>query len=123
MAKIIVIDDSSSVRGFIAHVLSNAGHSVATAVNGRRGLELLRLEHFDLVITDLYMPEVDGLETIKQARQGRLAPRLIAMSSKDSIMNLLPVAQLFGADATIQKPFNEAQLLKLVAEVLARTAS
>lgn len=120
MSRIIVIDDSSSVRGFIAHTLSTAGHSVATAANGRRGLDLLRSDHFDLVITDLFMPEVDGLETIKQARRDHLVPRLIAISSKDAIMDLLPVARLFGAQATLWKPFTEKQLLATVDDLLSR---
>lgn len=121
MSRIIVIDDSSSVRGFIAHTLSAAGHSVATAADGRQGLNLLRTHRFDLVITDLYMPEVDGLEMIRQARHDHLAPRLIAISSNDSIMDLLPVAQLFGAQATLMKPFTEQQLLALVEDLLARS--
>jgi CheY-like chemotaxis protein len=118
-SRILVIDDSTSVLQFMAQTLTTAGHSVATAADGMRGLEQMRGERFDLVITDLYMPELDGIETLRRARQEKLVTHAIAISSKDSIINLLPVARLLGARVTLQKPFTEVQLLEAVAAVLA----
>jgi CheY-like chemotaxis protein len=119
MAHILIIDDSASIRVFLEQTLTGAGHTVHAAADGREGLVQLQHERFDLVITDLYMPEADGLETLRTARaQGRL-PRAIAISSQNTIMNLLPAARLLGADASLQKPFTAEQLLRAVNEVLA----
>lgn len=120
MPRIIVIDDSASMRVFLEQTLEGAGYTVETAADGKEGLARLHQASFDLIVTDIYMPETDGLETIRSTRKQGLAPRVIAISSKDSIVNMLPAARMLGADATLQKPFTAAQLLALVAEVLAR---
>ena len=118
MARILIIDDSASMIAFLEQTLNRAGHGVTTARNGKEGLELLEKRGFDLVITDLYMPELDGIETIRRARAAGLLPRLIAISSKDSIVNLLPAARMMGAMRTLQKPFTAEQLLETVSSVL-----
>jgi CheY-like chemotaxis protein len=71
-----------------------------------------------LCITDIFMPEADGIETIRSARRAGILPRVIAISSKDSIMNLLPAAKMLGAMRTLQKPFTAPLLLETVAAVL-----
>jgi len=118
MASILIIDDSPSIRLFLANALSKAGHEIAAAPGGRQGFAALRKRRFDLVITDIFMPESDGIETIRNARQAGVLPRVIAISSKDSIMNLLPAAKMLGAMHTIQKPFTAEQLLEAVSTVL-----
>lgn len=117
MATILIIDDSTSMITFLAHTLEGARHAVMSAQDGKIGLALMQRHPFDLVITDLFMPEVDGLETITRAREARLFSRLIAISSC-SLMNLLPTARLLGATSTLSKPFTAAQLLELVDAVL-----
>lgn len=119
MAHILIIDDSASMRTFLEETLLGAGHSIQLADNGRQGLAQMRRQGFDLVITDIFMPETDGLETLRHARQAGVRTPMIAISAKDSIMNLLPAARLLGAQGTLQKPFTAAQLLALVAAVLA----
>ena len=118
MVHILVIDDSASMIAFLEHTLAAAAYKVTTAVNGKLGLALMRKRRFDLVITDLFMPESDGIETIRNAIGADLAPRIIAISSKDSIVNLLPAARILGALRTLQKPFTAEQLLETVATVL-----
>jgi DNA-binding response OmpR family regulator len=118
MASILIIDDSPSIRAFLEQTLSGAGHEVTTAVDGRKGFATLQSRRFDLVITDIFMPEADGIETIRSARRAGILPRVIAISSKDSIMNLLPAAKMLGAMRTLQKPFTAPLLLETVAAVL-----
>ena len=118
MATILIVDDSPSIRMFLEQTLVAAGHEVVTAPDGRHGLATLRTRSFDLLITDIFMPETDGIETIRTARQAGILPRVIAISSKDSIMNLLPAAKMLGAMRTIQKPFTTEQLKEVVAAVL-----
>ncbi len=118
MAHILVIDDSISMIAFLEHTLVGAGYEVTTAANGKLGLEHMQSRRFDLVITDLFMPESDGIETIRGAREANLVARIIAISSKDSIVNLLPAARMLGAVRTLQKPFTASQLLENVAVVL-----
>ena len=118
MASILIIDDSPSIRAFLEQTLVGAGHMVTTASDGRQGLATLQKQRFDLVITDIFMPETDGIETIRHARRAGILPRVIAISSKDSIMNLLPAAKMLGAMRTIQKPFTAPQLLEAVDAVL-----
>ena len=118
MASILIIDDSPSIRLFLENALSKAGHEITTAPDGRQGFAALSKRRFDLVITDIFMPESDGIETIRNARQAGVLPRVIAISSKDSIMNLLPAAKMLGAMHTIQKPFTAEQLLEAVSSVL-----
>jgi CheY-like chemotaxis protein len=118
MAAILIIDDSISMIAFLAQTLEGAGHVVTPAPDGKVGLALMRQQAFDLVITDLYMPEVDGLETITRAREARLFSRLIAISSSDSLVDLLPAARLLGATRTLHKPFTAPQLFEVVGAVL-----
>lgn len=118
MPRILVIDDSISMIAFLEHTLAGAGYEVTTAANGKLGLAHMKRRRFDLVITDLFMPESDGIETIRGAREANLVPRIIAISSKDSIVNLLPAARMMGALRTLQKPFSAEQLLEVVAAVL-----
>ena len=118
MARILVIDDSVSILEWMKRILSALGHRVSISSSGQQGILTLRGAPFDLVITDIYMPEKDGLEVIQFAR--RLAPhaRLVAMSVRPAGKNLFGAALALGAVATLQKPFSEAQLAKTVAEAL-----
>lgn len=122
MAKILIIDDSDSMRLFLEQVLTGAGHTVVATSDGRGGLAELQLQPFDLTITDIYMPDMDGIEMLRNARERRLLGRVIAISSKDSIVNLLPAARMLGARRTLHKPFSGEQLLAAVTETLAQPA-
>lgn len=119
MAKVLVIDDEPGIRLMICRALEGAGHEVVTFENGGGAIDHVATEAADLLITDIFMPDVEGLETIREIR--RLQPKLpiIAISGVDfEGGDYLGVARKFGAAATLQKPFWPADLLDLIAHVL-----
>ena len=119
MAKIITVDDSVSVRKLVAATLQSAGHLVAEACDGQEGLEVTSKEAFDLVISDLNMPVMDGLTFIKQLRQVasyRTTPILILTTEMDPEKK--KIARASGATGWIVKPFDPAQLLATIRKVL-----
>lgn len=120
MANILVIDDDPMARDFIAEALSQKGHHAATASNGREGLDLFGTAPFDLVITDIIMPEVEGIETIMQLKKEKPDVKIIAISGggKISAYSHLSLAQKFGVKKTLEKPFGKADLFAAVHEVL-----
>lgn len=121
MARILVIDDEAAVRGLVATILRNAGHEVIETSDGKKGIDILSREPFDLLITDLLMPEKDGIEIIMEARRDHPAIRIIAMSGGGMAApsEYLPMAELLGAERTLAKPFTGAELRALVDSVLA----
>ena len=116
MAQILVIDDDSYVRDMLVEVLEPEGFSVLTAANGRKGMELQRETPCELVITDLFMPEQEGLETIQQLRQEFPDTKIIAISGGTPKLpiDFLPIAETLGADLTIAKPFRRKELLDAI---------
>jgi CheY-like chemotaxis protein len=101
-------------------VLTAAGHQVSAAENGRVGLERMRREDCDLVIADIIMPEMEGMETITVIRREFPDLPIIAMSGGGRIGNLdyLESARLLGVAATIPKPFTQEELCRVVDSVL-----
>jgi DNA-binding NtrC family response regulator len=118
MARILVIDDDADMRTLLEHTLRSAGHEVALAADGREGVEQYRTQPADLVITDLYMPTQQGLETIIQLRKEYPAVRILAMCGKSTALPMLSAAQRLGAVAFLQKPFSPDQLLAELAKLL-----
>jgi CheY-like chemotaxis protein len=124
MASILLIDDSKIFRLVTAKILSLAGHIVDTADDGKAGLELYRSGVYDLIVTDLVMPEMSGLALIAGLRHDVHPPRIIAMSG-DSMLSqsdLLPEAKQLGAQRILLKPVSPAVLLHTVTDVLAGPA-
>ena len=120
MARVLLIDDEEQVRKLIREVLEEAGHEVAEARNGREGTKLYEANPADLVITDLVMPEQEGLETITGLRRRFPAVKIIAISGAQQKLglDLLYVAEKLGAIRTMEKPFDVRKLLALVEELL-----
>ena len=118
MARILVIEDTASVLAGIQKVLAGAGHEVITCSGGNQGLSYLRQGHIDLVITDIFMAEGDGLEVIRHTRQFSPDTKLIAISGRPAETNQFAVACALGACCTLQKPFSAEGLLKVVATLL-----
>src|SRR5690242_5025175 len=83
MAKVLVIDDEPGIRGIMCRALEAAGHDVTAFANGGGAIEHIRQEPADLLITDLFMPEVEGLETIREIRRLRPDMPIIAISGVD----------------------------------------
>ena len=121
MKKIMVIDDDLPCNQMVCMILKHAGYEVRSACNGAEGLRMLENELPDLVITDLYMPEKDGLETIMELRQADQKIRIMAISGgalNINVADMLNTAETFGADAIMAKPFNVETFLHKVKELL-----
>lgn len=121
MARILVIEDEEAIRELCRRVLVRAGHEVVDAANGEVGLRLYRQDPTDLIITDLFMPEKDGIETIRELRRDFPAVRILAISggakSAPSV-TFLRVAAHLGAVETLAKPFSMEELLTAVTRAL-----
>jgi DNA-binding NtrC family response regulator len=119
--SILVVDDEPDLRDLIQIRLEAAGHRVAVAVNGRKASELLLRQTFDLVITDVLMPERDGIELISEVRAKYPKLRIVVMTAGGQIPrgDYLLMAQKLGAHVTLGKPFTGEQLLNAVAAAMA----
>lgn len=118
MARILVIDDSAAVRELLEQMLRLADHDVLVAANGKEGLDQIRRQSVELVITDLFMPEKEGLETIQELRRDFPNLPIIAMSGEPGMPTLLGIAKRFGAARTIEKPFDRTEMMTAVEDVL-----
>ena len=118
MARIIVIDDDPEIRAMLEQALWSAGHEVLTADDGKMGLALCRAAPVDLLITDLVMPGMEGMETIRTFRREFHGIPIIAMSGNANLGNVLDTAIRLGAVKTLSKPFQQDELLALVKAVL-----
>jgi DNA-binding response OmpR family regulator len=116
MAKILVIDDEQSMRHLIARVLRRAGHTVDAAANGRSGLALFHERRPALVITDIIMPDTEGIETIRALQRDDPAVPILAISGSNPLY--LGFATQFGAAAALRKPFSVDELLTTVSALL-----
>ena len=116
MASILLVEDDDHLRTMLKSILTNSGHEVWDVPNGTRACHLHDQQSFDLVITDLVMPEKDGLEVIIELRRTNQDVRIIAMSGTGpgSGELYLRVAQRLGADLTLSKPFGNQEFLETV---------
>lgn len=120
MADIIIIDDEPALRGTMRKILERAGHSVREASDGDEGIRLFRVRPADLVVTDIFMPEKEGMETIQELREEDPEVRILAVSGGGSIGPSGPLhdAELFGADGSLAKPFSVEELQEKVDDLL-----
>lgn len=117
--RILVIDDDDQIRELIREVLERGGHTVFEADNGDTGIKLVCEETVDVVVTDIIMPDKDGLETITELRKSHPEIRIVAISGGGRKVNrdYLPTAQAFGADRVLYKPFRPQEVVQAVIEV------
>ncbi len=121
MARILVIDDEDQIRIMLRRSLERHGYQVIDAPNGKVGMELCHEEPFDLVITDIVMPEKDGIETIGEIRRYFPETKIIAISGGGQRLkanDVLHTAGILGAQCTLYKPFQFEELLNAVRDVL-----
>jgi len=125
MARILIMDDDELIIKMLRMALENRGYDVIAATNGREGVRLYGTTPVDLVISDILMPEMDGIEALKALRQRNPELKLIAVSGggKRLKMDLLKVARILGATATFEKPYNIQELLATVSRLLSPGAS
>lgn len=120
MKKILVIDDEASIRSLLGKMLEREGYFVMTASDGKEGMKLFNKEAFDLVVTDLIMPEKEGVEIIIELRKRYPEIPVIAMSGGGCISPeaYLNMARLLGADAVLEKPVQKKIFLEIVRKSL-----
>lgn len=121
MAKILVFDDEPSILLMIKKMLEKAGHDVEIALNGKEGMVLFERNKPDLLITDIIMPEKEGLETIFELRRQYPDLKIIAISGGGRIGpdGYLPGAKLLGANAVFTKPLVPKEFVQAVTDLLA----
>jgi DNA-binding NtrC family response regulator len=119
--SILVIDDETALREILSRVLADAGHQVAGAANGKEASRLLSTSSFDVILTDVIMPEKDGMQVISEVRKKFPKARIIAMSGGGHVSRdqYLKIAKGLGAHALLEKPFPNQQLLQTVEAVMA----
>jgi len=124
MACILIIDDEEELRRIMRDALEKQGHDVLEAGNGTDALDLAEQHPLDLIVTDIMMPETDGIETIIALRRKDPKIRIIAVSGGGPIgdSNYLTLAEKFGAMQVLAKPFRRQQFVDAVCEVLATDA-
>jgi DNA-binding NtrC family response regulator len=119
MTRILVIDDDPEIREILEQTLTAAGFEVGVAADGREGVNLCRAKPAEVVITDLFMPNQEGLETIVELRKEFPRTAIIAMSGwSDAASTMLSIARRLGAVGSLEKPFLPKQLIEAVDKAL-----
>jgi DNA-binding NtrC family response regulator len=116
MNRILVIDDDDALRELTLRLLTSAGYSAVGANDGLDGLRMLAEERFELAITDIMMPRMEGLELIIECRNLHPGLKIIAVSGAHTLgkFDALPAAEGLGAIETLDKPFSKDELLRAV---------
>ncbi|APF19228.1 response regulator [Calditrichota bacterium LG25] len=120
MKKILVVDDDDLIRDLLFEILEDKGYKVFEAENGNRAIQLLKTERFDLIITDIIMPDKEGIETIIDIKKRLPHAKIIAMSGGGQLdaTSYLSVAKKLGVQHTISKPFDPGKLIALIEDLL-----
>lgn len=120
MKKILIVDDDDLIRDLIYEILEPQGYQILLAENGNRALEILDKEEIDLIITDIIMPDKEGIETILDIKKRLPHAKIIAMSGGGQLEanSYLSMAKRLGVNATLTKPFTPVKLLNVVQEIL-----
>ncbi|MFF2157259.1 response regulator transcription factor [Paenibacillus chitinolyticus] len=117
-ASVLIIDDEPEIRDIVQIFLNNEGYEVMEAEDGAAGLELLRKKEFDLIILDVMMPKLDGIQACMQIRQTRNTPIIMLSAKNEDIDKILGLTS--GADDYLSKPFNPLELVARVKSQLRR---
>ena len=116
MAFVLVVDDDAAFRAVACRVLQNAGHRTQEAVDGGHAMKLMALIAPEVILTDMLMPDRDGVELIRTVRQSWPTVRILAISGRGAFAgyDILKMAQMVGADATLAKPLDGDELVEAV---------
>jgi len=120
MARILIIDDEAAIAMMLKKMVEKAGHKAETAVNGNEGLQLFETFKPDLLITDIVMPEKEGLEIIFELRRKNPNLKIIAISGGGRFQyeGYLNSAKHLGANKVFQKPLDLKELISSISELL-----
>lgn len=121
--SILIVEDDEQLRRYLAEALAAEGYMIHTAAHGIEALTWLKTNKPTVVLTDLVMPEQDGVSLIRAIRRQLPDQRIVAMSGRgrtDISMDSLQLVQLLGADQTLEKPFTLGELTAALAQVLPR---
>ena len=120
MAKILIVDDETPIRKMLRKLFEKNGYEVVDACNGHEGIKLFKEHEPDLIITDLIMPEKEGLETIREIKELNPAAKIIALSGGGMANpeTYLTLAEKFGAVRAFSKPIDSKLLLSAIKEIL-----
>jgi CheY-like chemotaxis protein len=119
MQEVLVVDDDVIYRTMMVRVLARAGFSVSGVQSGREALDHLKHGTPSVIVTDILMPDMDGLELIREIRRTEHGIGIVAISGGgDPIFDFLPAASIFGADVTLKKPFELSALVTAVQSLL-----
>jgi len=120
MPSILIIDDDTAIRNMLKTAFTKKNYDVLEAANGLTALDIFRTEDIDVVITDLIMPDMEGIETIRELRKIKPDAKIIAFSGGGSLPpdGYLEIASSMGAQYTFQKPMNPQELNKAVEDLL-----
>lgn len=120
MSSVLIIDDEPMIQKLLGRFFEMEGYDVFKASNGKEGLDIYYEHHPDLIVTDILMPEKDGLETIMEVRKEDQNVKIIAISGGgvSDPDDYLKMAKAFGADRTISKPVLREDLLKVAKDLI-----
>ena len=123
MKNILLVDDEEPIRKVLSTVLTEEGHSFAEASSGIEALKIMETQSFDLVITDVIMPDCDGIELVMSIRKKMPDVKVIVMSGGGRVRadDYLNLAKKLGATRVFEKPFNTAEFRETVSELLGET--
>ena len=121
MAHILLVEDSPEVSMTVREILENASHTVDDVDSGAAALKVLKTNKYDLIVSDIWMPGMDGIALLKEIRgSGNNIPVVVISGGAPNapLTYTAPLAATFGANIVIYKPFEKAELLKAIATVL-----
>lgn len=121
MARVMVVEDDQGVRRAIARMLENDGHEVVEEANGHSALRHFAGDPVDLVLSDVYMPDMDGLDLLKRLREGFPEAKIVMVSGGGRLRaeSVLEAAKALGASRVLAKPFSPEEIRDIVNETLA----
>jgi len=124
-SRVLLVDDDADLLALMDAAFRKAGYATRTATNGRKALEVLKTYHPDLVVTDIVMPEMEGIGAIMQIKRDPNAPKIIAISGAGpgSRRDYLKWAKHLGADEVLAKPFRMSEMLALAGRVTANNSN
>jgi len=124
-SRVLLVDDDAALLALMDAAFTKAGYATRTATNGRKALDVLKTYRPDLVVTDIVMPEMEGIGAIMQIKRDPNAPKIIAISGAGpgSRRDYLKWAKHLGADETLAKPFRMSEMLALAGRVTANKSN